>query len=593
MARVKDFILMVKDFNRLFQYIEKHVGDIRRGIFTGIAGQLAAISGASLGAFLVSLAITGQGGQPLLKGIFATIIALVVFRGAMSYAEMFYAHKAAYNILAEMRMKLYQAIERVAPAFLLSRRTGDMASMLMADVEVLEWFYAHTYGACIIATAVPLIVLILLGILVHPLLPWVILPWLLLTMGVPMLFKAKTDTDSRIIRKALAEVNAEVVDGIQGLREILSFGFHDGYLKKIRVCNAVLSRAQTSLGRRMGLEDGLMNLFVSLALVSVLGVSLNLVNSGAMLRDFYPVAILSTIYLFVPVMGISRMARNFGLLQASARRVFTVLETKTRVEEKPAGAKKFLFTENHYEPQVISFENVSFRYDQELPWVIRSLSFQVDPGETVALIGRSGAGKSTCINLLLRFWDVEDGAVTLGGINIKDMTPETLRSRIAVVPQDIYLFNISVLENIRLGQPEASKEEVENAARAALAHDFISPLPQGYETCLGERGVQISGGQRQRIAIARAFLRKAPILVMDEALSNLDPENERELQAVLDRLKEGRTTLVIAHRLSTIMAADRVVVLEQGMASQIGAPANLSKIDGPFQSLVESQYRSF
>lgn len=588
---MKNFILMLKDFNRLFQYIQNHIRDIRLGIYTGIAGQLAAIAGASLGAFLVSLAVAGQGGQPLLKGIFAAIIALVVFRGAMSYAEMFYAHKAAYNILADMRMKLYQAIERVAPAFLLSRRTGDVASMLMSDVEVLEWFYAHTYGACIIAVAAPLIVLIVLGIVVHPLLPWLILPWLALIIGVPLLFKAKTDTDSAVIRKALAEVNAEVVDGIQGLREILSFGFQDGYLKKIRSFNAALSRAQTRLGRHIGLENGIMNLFMSLALVTVLGVSLYLTSSGAMRREFYPVVILSTIYIFAPVMDISRMARNFGLLQACARRVFTVLETKAPVEELSAGAKEFPIVENLDKPQAIAFENVSFRYDQNLPWVIQNLSFRVDPGETVALIGRSGAGKSTCINLLLRFWDVEEGAITLGNINIKDMTTEALRNRIAVAPQDIYLFNISVFENIRLGRPQASKEEVEYAAEAALAHDFIKSLPQGYETCLGERGIQISGGQRQRIAIARAFLRKAPVLVMDEALSNLDPENERELQAVLDRLKEGCATLVIAHRLSTIMAADRVVTLEAGTASQIGVPGELFEIDGPFRSLMESQYK--
>jgi ATP-binding cassette subfamily B protein len=588
---MKDFILMLKDFNRLFHYIKNHIRDIRLGILTGIAGQLAAITGASLGAFLVSLAVTGQGGQSLLKRIFAAIIVLVFFRGTMSYAEMFYAHKAAYSILADMRMKLYQAIERVAPAFLLSKRTGDVASMLMSDVEVLEWFYAHTYGACIIAASVPLIVLIALGIVVHPLLPWVILPWVVLVIGVPFLFKAKTDMDSAVIRKALAEVNAEVVDGIQGLREILSFDFQDGYLRKIRSCNTALSRAQTSLGRHIGLENGIMNLFMSLALVTVLGVSLYLTSSGAMRQDLFPVTILSTIYLFAPVMDISRMARNFGLIQACARRVFTVLETKATVEELPAGTKEFYIAENLEKLHAISFENVSFRYGQNLPWVIQNLSFRVDPGETVALIGRSGAGKSTCINLLLRFWDVEEGMITVGNTNIKDITTESLRNRIAVTPQDIYLFNISVFENIRLGRPQASKEEVKYAARAALAHDFISALPQGYETCLGERGTQISGGQRQRIAIARAFLRKAPILIMDEALSNLDPENEQELQSVLDRLKEGRATLVIAHRLSTIMAADKVVALEAGTASQIGVPGDLFKIDGHFRSLVESQYK--
>jgi len=239
----------------------------------------------------------------------------------------------------------------------------------------------------------------------------------------------------------------------------------------------------------------------------------------------------------------------------------------------------------------IAFDQVTFSYINDEPPVLRGLSFDVRPGETVALVGASGAGKSTCVSLMLRFWDPQEGVIRLGGLDLRDFPLDDLRRRIAVVQQDNYLFNTSIRDNLKVGKPNATDEEIETAARAASIHDFIVDLPEGYDTVVGERGAKLSGGQRQRIAIARAFLKDAPILILDEATSNLDSENERSIRTAVARLMGGRTTLVIAHRLSTIVSADRVVMIEDGRVVASGRHAELAAADGPYAQLIAAQRR--
>ena len=240
----------------------------------------------------------------------------------------------------------------------------------------------------------------------------------------------------------------------------------------------------------------------------------------------------------------------------------------------------------------IAFENVSFCYAEEQANVLENVSFRIQPGRTVALVGPSGGGKTTCVNLLQRFWDVNGGRITIAGIDLRELPLDHLRSLIAVVPQDIYLFNMSIRENIRLGKPDAGDREVESASKAAHIHEFIQGLPEGYDTNAGERGLKMSGGQKQRLAIARAILKDSPLLILDEALSNLDTENERLLQQSLKNLRKGRTTLIVAHRLSTFREADTLVVFKEGRVVETGNHADLVRQQGRYFELITAQMAS-
>ena len=573
----------LKVFLKLLPYIDSVHDSIIIGIITGTLAQLAMITCAAYGSYLVGLAILGASAAVIRRGIWI-LLAFILLRTLMSYLEMYFAHKAAYGILAQLRVKVYRAIERISPRYLLNKRTGELSSTLMSDVETLEWFYAHTYGAFIVAILAPLAVLIAIIILIHPMIALVLIPWATITATVPFWFKQISDTDGRIIRERLAEINAEVVDGIQGAREILSFGFESWYIKKLRKANRALNSIQLKYGKRQGVESGLLNLCMSLGLLSVTLVSILLIQQGAMARELYAVAVILAIYFFTPIVGISNMARNFGIMQSSTDRVFSVLETPETVRDLVQESEKVTDVPS------VTFDHVSFRYGETLPLVLDDVSFRIKYGETVALVGHSGAGKSTCANLLLRFWDIENGTVKIGNVDVRNMTQHDLREMISTVPQDVYLFNCSILDNIRLGMPEATLDAVRTAAQGAQIDAFIMSLPEGYDTVVGERGAQLSGGERQRIAIARALLRDTPILLMDEAVSNLDTKNEEALQKAVKDLNSNRTTMVIAHRLSTILSADKIVVLDRGKVAQVGTHTEMMMEGGAYAELIDSQY---
>lgn len=571
----------IQNVFRLSRRLKPYGGRIAGAVVSGVGHQLSIVAVSALGAYLVGLAIEGKllEQMPKMAGILAAAVAA---RVVFYFLEMWLAHDVAFKVLADFRIRLFDAIEKVSPAILLNMRSGQLASTLMSDVELLEWFFAHSFGSILVAVIAPLILMIYLG-WIYPLLPFLLVIFLIIIVWIPVWMKKKADAQGKQVREQLGDANAVTMEGIQGMKEILSLNYLKPYQKKNEEYMSRFYDSQLAYGKRLGTEGALLQCVLGISMLCVTGVAAGLVLQGRISFAWYPVIVMLSGMVLGPVVEVCNTARNFGLIFAAADRVYRVLEAKPQVEDTGEDQEV-----DKVVPSV-SYEQVSFRYREDLEDAVSRITFEAKPGETVALVGSSGAGKSTCMNLLLRYWDVRSGAIKIGGIDLREMSLKSLRQLTSVVLQDVYLFRDTIRENIRLGRPDATDEEVEEAAKMALAHEFILDMPKGYDTVAGESGLKLSGGQRQRIAIARAFLKNAPILILDEAVSNLDTENEKEIQESIRASSRNRTTLIVAHRLSTIKSADKIVVLKDGRMVQIGTFDELSRQEGFFQELISSQ----
>ncbi|WP_119390718.1 ABC transporter ATP-binding protein [Taklimakanibacter lacteus] len=526
-----------------------------------VLAQAATVASLVVGARLAGLALTG--GQLLPTTVILS--ATVVVTAAARWLHMYVAHDMAYALVETLQLGVFDGLERAAPAEILGRRSGELASIAATDASLAELFYAHMLGDYVSAIVVPLGALVCLAF-VHWAAALALLPFLPLLASIPLWLGRRADAQGRLVSEAIGTLNGDVVETIQGLRELVIFGQVRSRLQRLMAQAGLVAHAQRRYGTRSGLEHAANDFLLAGAVLVTISVGVLLVKAGHISIDLLPMIIVLPAAAMLPIAEVTRNARNLGEVRAAATRVLAIFHQKSRVRDEgqaePMGGSE------------IRFERVEFSYDRERK-VLRDVSFSVAPGETVALVGRSGAGKTSCVNLLMRFWDPLQGRITIGGIDIRAMPISVLRSLVAVVPQDVHLFDASIADNIRLGRPDASAEAVREAARLAQADQFISTLPDGYETQCGERGARLSGGQRQRIAIARAFLRDAPILVMDEAVSNLDTENEHALQAAIAQLQRDRTVLIVAHRPSTIRSADRIIVLEDGAVTEHGRHEDL------------------
>ena len=569
-------------FWQLLWMIRGYFGMMTLSIVTGVLNQGATIAAVALAAYLVGQVARGASASDLRMPAVA-LAAAVILRAVMAWAEMWISHDLAYRILADLRGHLYSALERLAPGYLIQRRSGDVASTAMADIETVEWFYAHTVGTFVVAVVVPSLAFTTLGGM-HWTLPITLLPFAILVASVPLVLRRRAARQGNALRADLGNLNAEVVDGVQGLRELVAFGYQRRFLANLESHSNRLVRSQLAHGMRAGIEQAAVAVFTSGGMLSVVAVAAVLVSRGDLDPAYYPVAITLAIFVFGPIHAIASVAQNLGIVFASADRAFHLLSEPAPVADAPGATPP----DSDVEPR-ISFAGVTFSYPGGGDPALQDVSFEIAPGETVALVGHSGAGKTTCASLLMRFWDADAGTIAIGGHDVRLLPQRFLRELIGWVPQDIYLFNSSLRENIRMARPGATDAEVENAARTALAHEFITQMPRGYDTVAGERGVQMSGGQRQRIAIARALLKDSPVLVLDEAVSSLDTRNEQELNLALHAVRQGRATLVIAHRLSTIRSADRIVVLEEGRVVEQGTHDDLISQDSTYRSLIAAQ----
>lgn len=559
--------------------IKPYGGEMSLAIASSLLKQGAILGAVALTSYMVGLAVDGKL-QDRLWSLAAALVLCILFRALLNYGEMWFAHDVAFRVIRNFRMDLFKKISEISPAYTLREKTGQLGQALVGDVEVLELFLAHTFSGFVVAFIVTAIILVVL-FTVSPLLAVLQLAAAVLLILVPYSMKKRSVEQGTAVRSTMGEANSLMVEGVQGLREIITLNSKENYENRILRGMDKLYDAQKAYGRKKGLEGMMTQIIGGIFTVAVMAVSASLVAKGELEFAMYPVIVMLSTVVLAPVSEAAAVAQEIGLVLAAADRVQTVLNTEPAVTDGTQSCQG--------KECGIRFHNVSFAYSGEEGEVLHNVSFQVNPGENVVLVGHSGAGKSTCANLLLRYWDVTEGSVEINGTDIRQYSLASLRQTVSAVQQDSYLFHTSIRDNIRLGRPDAAQEEIEAAAEAANAYEFIKNLPEGFDTIAGEHGYQLSGGQRQRLAIARTLLRDTPIVIFDEAVSNLDTENERYIQETLKHQLGEKTVLMIAHRLSTIVSADRIVMLEHGRVAAVGTHEELQKNCEAYRKLIAEQ----
>jgi ATP-binding cassette subfamily B protein/subfamily B ATP-binding cassette protein MsbA len=535
---------------------------------------------------LVELGATGTLAAASIAWSAGGVAAVALARAACLYLDSFFHHVAAYGLLSDLRVALYDHLQRLSHAYFNRRQTGALVNTVVNDVDTIELFVAHSISQLALGLFVPLGVtavllaldwrLALLAIVMAPVVAGLLL-------GATPRLRAHW----RGVRAQLAELNAYIQDSLSGVSVVKAFGAEAARRREVAARSAAFERAIVRALAFGVWPTAATEGAAGLATALVVAAGAAWVAGGHLaLADLF-VFLVYLAMLYRPLIDLAHANEGLQAAMAAAERVFAALDEQPAVADRPGAAAPAPAPA----AWAVEFDGVTFAYEPGRP-VLHDVSFRIAPGQVVALVGHSGAGKSTIAALLQRWYDVDAGAIRLAGHDLRDLPLAWLRQQLGVVLQDVFLFHGTVRENLLLARPEASVAELEAAARAANAHDFILALPEGYDTLIGERGVRLSGGQKQRLSVARALLKDAPVLILDEATSSVDVETEALIQAALDRLVRGRTTLVIAHRLSTIRHADRIIVLDGGRVVDTGTHAELLSRPGPYADLYRAQLES-
>jgi subfamily B ATP-binding cassette protein MsbA len=511
------------------------------------------------------------------------IVAVAIFRGLVSYAQTVVSQSVALRIINRMQKAMFAHLMGADIASFHETSTGKLMSRFTNDVNMMRDALSKSLVGLVrnalTATA-------LIGVMFY-------LDWLLATIIVILLPIAgrpvirigrRLRRASTNIQVEMGELTANLDQALAGVRLIKSYRMEDHEQTRADNLFDSVYRLAMKMVKGRSRTYPILETVGGVSIAAIIAYGGWRIISGTGTLEGFVGFLTAVITAYQPIRSLGPLNASLQEGLAAVHRSFVLLDSEPGIVDRP-GARTLDTCEG-----AIEFEKVHFSYDDDIP-ALHALSFAVTPGQTVALVGPSGAGKSTVLNLIPRFYDTDSGRVTVDGTDVRDLTLTSLRSQIALVSQDVTLFDDSVAANIGFGRPEASREDIIAAATAAAADGFVSALPEGYDTLVGERGIKLSGGQRQRIAIARAMLRGAPILLLDEATSALDTESERQVQQALDRLTQGRTTLVIAHRLATVMRADAIYVTDKGRIVETGTHTELLAQGGLYARLSKLQFR--
>lgn len=525
---------------------------IVHGLLTGVAGMIVPVDNM----WLVFTPV---------KTIITVMIVIAVLRGILHYVEQYCNHFIAFKLLAIIRHKVFAALRKLCPAKLEGRDKGNLISIITTDIELLEVFYAHTISPIAIATLTSIIMVIFIG-RYHWLAGLLALAaYLIVGVAIPMWNGKRGSQKGMEFRTNFGELNSFVLDSLRGLDETIQYGQGEKRKEQMSERSKNLAGMQESLSKMEGSQRSFTNMVILLASFGMLALTIWLYDKGTMGFEGILTCTIAMMGSFGPVVALSSLSNNLNQTLASGERVLSLLEETPLVEEIPGDVETSGVESMEYEFKGAEAENVTFAYGEEV--ILDNYSLKLQPGKITGIHGASGSGKSTLLKLLMRFWDVQDGSVSVDGTDVRKIPTKHLRDMESYVTQETHLFHDSIANNIAIAKPRASREEIMEAAKKASIHDFIMTLPKGYDTEVGELGDTLSGGEKQRIGIARAFLHECPLILLDEPTSNLDSLNEGIILKSLKESAEKKTVVLVSHRVSTMNVADVVYEMENGRIS--------------------------
>ena len=568
-------------WRRLFSYLRPHWRPFAVALVGLVLG-----SGLGLAFPLIIAGITTEvvagGDGPGLDGLIVMLIALFSVQAAGSFIQTYLLGVVGERVVAQLRGELFGRLISLSLDFHSAHRVGELVSRLSSDVTLVRTMLTQTVTS-LLSSSIGLIGSVIILFTLSPTLLFVVLLLAPALIVVAVVFGRPLQRISTQVQDTIARSTTTAEEALSGIRVVKSYVREDWELERY---DADL-RTVVATGSRLALWragfGALMGFLGFGAIAALLWYTGHQVIDGTLGIGTLTGFLLYGVAIGASLGSIAGLYGQFREGTGAIQRVFEIIDTRPTILDAP-DARPLERVAGR-----IELDAVTFAYLPDRP-VLRELSLEIPAGETLALVGPSGSGKTTLVGLIPRLWDVTAGAIRVDGVDIRNVTVDSLRGQIGLVAQEATLFGGSVAENIRYGRLDATHQEMVAAARAANAHDFISALPDGYDTLVGDRGSRLSGGQRQRVAIARAILKDPPILLLDEATSSLDNESERLVQEALDRLKVGRTTIIVAHRLSTIRAADRIAVLDDGVLVELGTQDDLLALDGLYARLHRTQF---